>query len=84
MRFDHYFITFGVFTGAALPLVAGQIPGMKAVPALIWLLGAILVFDVVAAYVRGVPVAGSVSTPTRAAAFIGGGAMLLISGGIWG
>jgi hypothetical protein len=84
MRFDHAFIAFGILAGAALPLIGAAVPAMRAVPALIWLLGAILVFDLAGAYARGVPVTGSVPTQTRVLAFIGGAAALLLTGGVWG
>jgi len=84
LRFDHLFIAFGVLAGAALSLAAAALPAMKSVPALLWLLGAILIFDLAAAYIRGVPVMGSVPTLTRVLAFVGGAAALLLSGGIWG
>ena len=84
MRFDFLFIAFGVLAGAALPLVADAVPAMKALPALLWLLAAILVFDLATAYIRGVPVMASVPTLARAAAFIGGGLALLLTGGFWG
>ncbi len=83
MRFDHIFIAFGIFAGAALALIGAQAPAIKAVPALMLLLGAILVFDLAAAYIRGVPVMTSVSAITRAVAFVGGGVAMLISGGMW-
>ncbi len=83
MRFDHIFIAFGIFAGAALSLLGGHVPAVKAVPALLLLLGAILLFDFAAAYIRGVPVMSSVPTMTRAAAFIGGGVAMLLSGGMW-
>ncbi len=83
MRFDHIFIAFGIFAGAALALIGAQVPAIKAVPALMLLLGAILVFDLAAAYIRGVPVMTSVSAITRAVAFVGGGVAMLISGGMW-
>lgn len=84
MRFDHLFIAFGVLVGAALPLVAGSIPAIKALPALLWLLLAILLFDLASAKARGRPLMESVSTLTRALAFAGGAAALLLSGGNWG
>ncbi len=83
MRFDHIFIAFGIFAGAALTLIGGQVPAIRAVPALMLLLGAILIFDLAAAYIRGVPVMTSVSAITRAVAFVGGGVAMLISGGMW-
>ena len=83
MRFDHIFIAFGIFAGAALSLIGAQAPVVKAVPALMLLLIAILLFDLAASYIRGVPVMASVSAMTRAFAFVGGGVALLISGGIW-
>jgi hypothetical protein len=83
MRFDHIFMAFGVFAGAALSLIGAQVPALKAVPALLLLLGAILVFDLATAYIRGVPVMSSVSAITRAFAFVGGGAAMMLSGGIW-
>ena len=83
MRFDHVFIAFGILAGAALSLIGAQVPAIKAVPALMLLLGAILLFDLAAAHIRGVPVMTSVSAITRAVAFVGGGVAMLISGGIW-
>jgi hypothetical protein len=84
MRFDYFFIAFGIFAGAALALLGQQSPALfKAIPALMWLLGAILLFDVGGAYLRGVPVMTSVSTRTRVIAFFGGAAALILSGGLW-
>ncbi len=83
MRFDHIFIAFGILAGAALSLIGAQVPAIKAIPALMLLLGAILIFDLAAATIRGVPVMTSVSAITRAVAFVGGGVAMLISGGMW-
>ncbi len=84
MRYDYIFIAFGVFAGAALSLLGLQLPAVfKAIPALMWLLGAILLFDVGGAYLRGVPVMTSVSTQTRILAFVGGVVALIVSGGLW-
>ena len=84
MRFEYFFIAFGIFAGAALALLGQQSPALfKAIPALMWLLGAILLFDVGGAYLRGVPVMTSVTTQTRVIAFFGGAAALILSGGLW-
>jgi hypothetical protein len=84
MRFDYLFIAFGILAGAALTLLGLQAPAVfKAAPALMWLLGAILLFDVASAYWRGVPVMTSVSTQTRVIAFCGGALALIVSGGMW-
>jgi hypothetical protein len=84
MRYDYIFIAFGIFAGAALSLLGMQAPQIfKAIPVLMWLLGAILLFDVGGAYLRGVPVITSVSTQTRILAFAGGVVALIVSGGLW-
>jgi hypothetical protein len=80
MRYDYIFIAFGIFAGAALSLLGMQAPQIfKAIP----VLGAILLFDVGGAYLRGVPVITSVSTQTRILAFAGGVVALIVSGGLW-
>jgi peptidoglycan/LPS O-acetylase OafA/YrhL len=82
MRFDYVFIAFGIFAGAALALLSPQAPQVfKVIPPLMALLGAILLFDVGAAYVRGVPVMTSTSTQTRVFAFLAGALALILSGG---
>ncbi len=82
MRFDHFFIAFCVFSGAVLGLLGLQSPALfTVVPPLMALLIVILLFDVGAAYARGLPVMTSVSTQTRVIAFIGGAIALILSGG---
>jgi len=83
MKFDHVFIAIGIAAGLALPFAGAAFPALKALPALLWLLLAILAFDIAAAQIRGVPVMASVPTLTRAIAFIGGGVALILSGGLW-
>jgi hypothetical protein len=84
MRYDYIFIAFGIFAGAALSLLGMQSPAVfKAIPALMWLLGIILLFDIGGAYLRGVPVMTSVSTQTRVFAFVGGAVAMILSGGLW-
>jgi hypothetical protein len=84
MRFDYFFIAFGIFAGAALALLGPQLPQLfKTIPPLMALLGAILLFDLGGAYLRGVPVMTSVSTQTRVIAFVGGAVALILSGGLW-
>jgi hypothetical protein len=84
MKFDYIFIAFGIFAGASITLLAVQAPAFfKAIPALMWLIGAILIFDVASAYLRGVPVPSSVSINTRVVAFCGGALALILSGGVW-
>jgi hypothetical protein len=77
MRFDHLFIAFGIFAGAAIVLGGIYFPVIKTVPAMMWLLGLILLFDIITAYLRNVPVMESVSTMTRAFCFIGGSLVLI-------
>jgi hypothetical protein len=84
MRYDYIFIAFGIFAGAALALIGPQLPAsLKALPPLLWLLLAVLAFDLVGAYARGVPVMESVSTNTRVIAFVCGAVALILSGGLW-
>jgi hypothetical protein len=82
MRFDHIFIAFGILAGAAIVLGGHYFPIMKSIPAMLWLLTAILSFDLVTAYLRGVAVMESVSTQTRAFSFIGGSLVLILLGGV--
>ncbi|MGL4635414.1 MAG: hypothetical protein ACRCWF_05485 [Beijerinckiaceae bacterium] len=82
MRFDYIFIALGVIAGAGLSLLRLYVPALfTAIPPMMWLLGAILLVDLVSAYARGVPVMTSVSTTTRVVAFCGGAIALIISGG---
>ena len=84
MRFDYFFIAFGIFAGAALALLSPQLPQLfKTIPPLMVLLVAILLFDLGGAYVRGVPVMTSVPTQTRVFAFVSGAVALILSGGGW-
>lgn len=84
MRFDTLFMAFGVLAGAVIALLGIQGPAIfKAVPAMLWLLGAILLFDIASAYIRAVPVMTSVTTSTRVIAFCGGAVALILSGGLW-
>ncbi|MFM9976137.1 MAG: hypothetical protein ACKVON_16385 [Beijerinckiaceae bacterium] len=84
MRFETIFVAFGVIAGAGLSLLGLQAPALfKSAPALMWLLGAILLFDIASAYLRGVPVMTSVSTTTRVFGFCGGALALILSGGLW-
>ncbi len=83
MRFDYIFIALGVIAGASISLLRLHAPGLvTAIPPMMWLLGAILLIDIVGAYLRGVPVMTSVSTTTRVIAFCGGALALIISGGL--
>ncbi len=82
MRFDHLFIAFCVFAGAVLGLLGQQSSALfGVVPPLMPLLIVILLFDLDAAYARGLPVMTSVPTQTRVIAFIGGAIALILSGG---
>jgi hypothetical protein len=84
MRFDIIFIAFGAIAGLSVAELGKVLPQMRVVPALMWLLGAILVFDVASAAVRRVPVVRSVGLATRLIAFCGGVLALMFSGGLWG
>jgi hypothetical protein len=84
MRFDHLFIVFGIVSGAALALLGPVLPpSLRAIPALMWLLGAILVFDLASAHIRGIAVQQSVTMVTRAIAFCAGVLVLVFSGQLW-
>ena len=84
MKFEYIFIAFGILAGASISLLAVQAPVVfKAIPALMWLIGAILVFDIAAAYLCGVSVYSSVSINTRVIAFCCGALALILSGGVW-
>jgi hypothetical protein len=83
MRFDVIFIAFGALAGAAIAELGKYYPQIRVVPALMWLLGAILVFDVVSAAIRKIPVVYSASIVTRLIAFCGGVIALVLSGGLW-
>jgi hypothetical protein len=80
MRFDYIFIAFGIFAGALIVLSGNYFPVTKTVPAMMWLLGLILAFDLITSYIRGVPVMESVSTMTRAFSFVGGSLVLILLG----
>jgi hypothetical protein len=82
MRFDYIFIAFGIFAGALIVLSGNYFPVTKTIPAMMWLLGLILTFDLIAAYVRGVAVMESVSTMTRAFSFVGGSMVLILLGAL--
>jgi hypothetical protein len=83
MRFDYIFIALGVIAGAGISLLRLYAPGlMTAIPPMMWLLGAILLVDLIGAYWRGVPVMTSVTSTTRVIAFCGGAIALIISGGL--
>jgi hypothetical protein len=83
MKFDHAFIAFGILAGIAVGFSAGYLPFLKKAPAMLWLLGAILVFDLAAAYIRGVPIILSVGTAARLVAFCGGVSALILTGQMW-
>ena len=84
MRFAYAFIGFGVLAGATLAFLGPLIPAqLKVFPPLLWLLASVLLFDIITAYVRGVPVMQSVSTNTRVIAFIGGAVVMMLLGGLW-
>jgi hypothetical protein len=83
MRFDVIFIAFGALAGLGIAELGKTLPQIRVVPALMWLLGAILVFDVLSAAIRRVPVVRSVGIATRLIAFCGGVLALIFSGGLW-
>jgi uncharacterized membrane-anchored protein len=84
MRFDMIFIAFGALAGLSIAELGVKLPQIRVVPALMWLLGAILVFDVASAAIRRIPVVYSVGLATRLVAFAGGVLALMLSGGFWG
>jgi hypothetical protein len=84
MRFDMNFIAFAALAGLSIAELGVRLPQIRVVPALMWLLGAILVFDLASAAIRRVPVVHSVGLVTRLIAFVGGVLALMLSGGLWG
>jgi uncharacterized membrane-anchored protein len=84
MRFDMIFIAFGALAGLTIAELGVKLPQIRVVPALMWLLGAILVFDVASAAIRRIPVVYSVGLATRLIAFAGGVLALMLSGSFWG
>jgi hypothetical protein len=84
MRFDIIFIAFAALAGAGIGELGKVMPQVRAVPSLMLLLAAILVFDLASAAVRRIPVVYSVGIATRLVAFCGGVLALVFSGGFWG